>query len=145
MKVGDRNIFAKVLICGLLVTATATATAQQAGSPRNSLPTNGEVYTGAIAILAVVGAGAGIGIYFLVHHNHNLTGCASVTPDGLRLRTDGDQQSYSLVGEIAAIKPGDRVRVSGKKQRREAAGTQSFLVEKVAKDFGVCRVQPATP
>lgn len=145
MKAGGCNIFAKVAVCALRVTATATATAQQAESPRNSIPSTGEVYTGAIAILVVAGVGAGVGIYFLVHHNHNLTGCASVTPDGLRLRTEGDQQGFSLVGEIATIKPGDRVRVSGKKQKRNTAGVQLFLVEMVGKDFGVCGMQPATP
>ena len=145
MTAGHRNILAKVAMCTLLVTTTVTATAQKGASPRNSIPTSGQVYTGAVAIIAVVGVGAGIGIYFLVHHNHSLTGCASVTPDGLRLQTQGDDRSYSLVGEIAAIKPGDRVRVSGKKQNKDGGGAQLFLVEKVAKDFGSCKVQPATP
>jgi hypothetical protein len=46
--------------------------------------------------------------------------------------------------EVAGIKPGDPVRVSGKKG--ENAGVpQQFLVEKPAKDYGFCTVSPAVP
>jgi hypothetical protein len=56
-----------------------------------------------------------------------------------------NQQSYVLVGEVAGIKPGDRVRVSGKREKKNAGGPQQFLVEKLTKDYGVCTVVPATP
>jgi hypothetical protein len=44
---------------------------------------------------------------------------------------------------VASVKPGDRVRVSGKK--KASGGVQPFLVEKVSKLLGACKVQPATP
>ena len=140
MKVELRSIFAKAAVCALLVTTTVTAKAQFSGIG----PTKSEVVGIGIGIGAA-GAAIGIGVYYAVRHNHSVTGCAFVTPDGLRLRTEGDSQTYSLVGEIAAVKPGDRIRISGKKEKVDATGPRLFLVERVSKDFGSCKVQPATP
>jgi len=50
-----------------------------------------------------------------------------------------------LSGQVADIKPSDRVRVSGKKEKKKAGAPQQFLVEKLSKDFGACTAQPATP
>jgi hypothetical protein len=50
--------------------------------------------------------------------------------------------TYSLVGAVATIKPGDRVRVSGKKVKKSVGPTPQFLVDNLSKDYGAC---PATP
>jgi hypothetical protein len=146
MTTGHRRIFAVIVACVLGVTATVSAGGQKA-HPESSGCIG--VCPGQIAIIgagvAAAGTAIGIGIYFAVHHNHSLTGCASVTPDGLRLRRNGDQQSYSLVGEIAAVKPGNRVRVSGNRQKKNGDSPQVFIVEKLARDYGSCKVQPAVP
>jgi hypothetical protein len=55
------------------------------------------------------------------------------------LISESDKQPYTLVGEVAGIKPGDRVRVSGKKGKEKSAARE-FLVEKVSRDFGPCEV-----
>jgi hypothetical protein len=34
-------------------------------------------------------------------------------PNGLELQSRGDQHTYVLAGEVAAIKPGHRVHASG--------------------------------
>jgi hypothetical protein len=102
-------------------------------------PSTGEI-VGALVGIAAVGAGIGIGIYFVVKHNHSVTGCARSTADGLTLTTEPDEHTYSLIGEVAGIKPGNRVRVSGKKGKEKSSGTPQFLVEKVSKDFGACSV-----
>lgn len=52
----------------------------------------------------------------------------------MRVRT----RKLSAIGDVAGIKPGSRVRVSGKKEK--SSGTAQFLVEKVSKDFGACSV-----
>jgi hypothetical protein len=59
------------------------------------------------------------------------------------LQRDGDQRTYALIGDVSAIKPGDRVRLSGKK-KMAAVGSQPFFVEKLSKDFSACKVEPAT-
>jgi hypothetical protein len=62
------------------------------------------------------------------------------------LQNESDQQTYLLIGDVADVKPGERVRVKGKKKKAKApANDRSFLVEKFSKDFGACRAHPATP
>jgi hypothetical protein len=90
--------------------------------------------------IGVAGAAIGIGIYLLIRHDHSLTGCAINGPNGLELYTEGNQQTYALIGDVAAIKSGDRVRVSGKKKKQVAGSNRPFLVEKLSKDFGPCKV-----
>ena len=96
----------------------------------------------AIAGIAVAGAAIGIGIsYAFFHKNTSMTGCAALNSDKLTLRNESDQQIYMLVGDIGYIKAGDRIHVSGKKLI-DTAGKPNFLVERVAKDYGPCRIVP---
>jgi hypothetical protein len=136
MKTGLRTFLAKVAVCALIVTATATAKGQFGYKVTKGTE------AGVIAVLVGVGVGVGVGIYFAVHHGHALTGCAVSGSNGLQLQSD--QQTYALIGNVAAIKPGDRVRVAGKKEKTNAGGSEQFLVERVAKDYGVCTVVPVT-
>lgn len=92
--------------------------------------------------IAAIGAAIGVGVYFLVRKPPSVTGCVSSGPNGLTLRNESDQQTFSLIGDTAAIKPGDRIRVSGKKKKTETSGKRDFLVEKQGKDYGPCRVAP---
>ena len=94
--------------------------------------------------IAAIGAGIGLGIYSAVRpHGHSLTGCAGSGPDGPELASESDQQTYALTGELAGIKSGERIRVSGKKGRKSAGAHTQFHVEKLSRDFGACKAQPA--
>lgn len=100
-------------------------------------------------VASSIAAGAlvviGIGVYFLVRKTPSRTGCAALDRNVLELRNEGDQQTYMLIGDTADIKAGDRVRVKGKNRPKDASGKRSFLVEKLAKDYGPCKVASATP
>lgn len=130
------RVIAKAVLCVVLVVTAAR--------PANagSIPTKSDVVWIGIAVGAI-GAGIGIGIYYAVHHGHSLKGCAVSGPDGLQLQTEGDHQTYVLVGEVAGIKSGERVRVSGKRAKKTAGATPQFLVETLSKDYGACKVAPA--
>jgi hypothetical protein len=134
-----RTILGKIVVCALLVTATMTATAQVGYKVTTADK------AGVIAGVAVAGAAIGIGIYFAVHHGHSLRGCAVSGPNGLELQNRGDQQTYALAGAVASIKPGDQVRVSGKKQKTTAGDRLQFVVDTVTKDYGACTAGSATP
>jgi hypothetical protein len=96
--------------------------------------------------IAATGAAIGIGIYVLVRQDQSITGCAVSNSTGLQLKTEGDSQTFGLMGDISSINAGDRVRVSGKKKKKkDAAGNRQFLVEKVSKHLGACKVAPANP
>jgi len=145
-----RKTLAITLVCALAVTAAApqSAQARPAATQRQAHaigPIGGVTGGDAIAIgvaIVAIGAGIGFGIYFAFHHGHSLTGCAVTGANGLQLQNKGDQVTYSLVGAVATIKPGDRVRVSGKKVKKSVGSTPQFLVDNLSKDYGAC---PATP
>jgi hypothetical protein len=106
-------------------------------------PSKGEIVGG------IVGAAAGLAVtgYLIYHYSHrgrSLRGCAVASAGGLQIVNEGDQRSYDLTGETAMIKTGDRVRVSGKKVKGDPNHRQ-FVVTKLSKDYGACRVAPATP
>lgn len=107
-------------------------------------PSKGQV-AGAVIGIAAVGAAIGIGLYFAISHSHRLTGCAVSGPDGTILTSESDKQTYVLSGDVAGIKPGDRVRVSGKKIKQKSAGTRQYLVEKVSRDYGACKAAAQSP
>jgi len=134
-----RSILARLAACAVLLTATP----RPANASDSIVPKS--VVVVAVVAIAAVGAGIGVGIYYLVRHSHNLTGCAVSAPEGLELRTQADNQTYGLVGEVSAIKPGERIRVSGRKQKKSVGTFQHFLVEKLTKDYGPCPVSPVSP
>ncbi len=137
MTAGHRKILAMVAACALLLAATATAQPQ---SGTIGGVTGGDAVAIGVAI-AVIGAGIGFGVFYAVHHGHSLDGCAVSGANGLELQNRGDQQTYALVGDTAGIKPGERVRISGKKEKKSGGAHPQFLVEKLNKDFGACKAQ----
>jgi hypothetical protein len=136
MKARHRNILTVAAACALLVTGTDTAKAQIGVTKSQA--------DWIVVAIAAIGAGIGLGIYFAVRpHRHTLTGCAGSGPDGPELASESDQQTYALTGEVAGIKPGERIRVYGKKGRKSVGAHAQFLVEKLNRDFGPCNAPPA--
>jgi hypothetical protein len=72
----------------------------------------------------------------------SLQGCVSSAPNSLLLLNEGDRQTYDLLGDTTPVKAGQRVKVSGKK-KKDTSGKRYFLVGKLSKDYGVCKVSPA--
>jgi hypothetical protein len=68
-----------------------------------------------------------------------LHGCVSSAPNSTILLNEGDRQTYDLIGDMTAIKVGERVKVSGKK-KKDTSGKRYFLVGKLSKNYGACRV-----
>lgn len=120
------------------ITALAVAAAVVCSGAASCTKT--QVALSGAAIAAVI-VGATVGVTLAVQHSHHtLEGCIFTGPDGLKLRLS-DARTYTLKGEIANVKPGDRLKVHGsrvKRDKRGSAGDQVFLVEKVKKDYGPC-------
>jgi len=132
MKARLPSILAKAAICALLGVTTSTAKAQIGG-----IPSKGEVVVVAVTIVAV-GTAIGVGAYYAIRHDRAIDGCAVSGPGGLELQNRGGGQTYTLIGELEGIKPGERVRVSGKMEKKRAGVTRQFVVEKLARDYGAC-------
>jgi hypothetical protein len=75
---------------------------------------------------------------------HSLQGCVSSAPNSLLLLNEGDRQTYDLVGDTTPVKAGQRVKVSGKK-KKDTSGKRYFLVGKLSKNYGACKVSPTAP
>jgi len=73
---------------------------------------------------------------------HSLQGCVSSAPNSLILLNEGDRQAYDLIGDTTIIKVGERVKLSGKR-KKDTSGKRYFLVEKLSKAYGACKVSPA--
>lgn len=102
--------------------------------------------SGAEVAGAVVGIGAVIAVAIIVpveisRSHHNITGCIVTGPSGLELHTS-DAKAYSLEGNAASIKVGDKVRIHGSKikKTKDSTGPGVFKVEKLSRNFGPCPV-----
>jgi hypothetical protein len=133
-----KRSFILLLIFALLLSTAPVAKADLPYSSNNAK--NAGVIIGVVAVVA----GIGFLVYYSVHHGHSLKGCASSDPDGLQLANEGDGRTYELTGETSAVKLGERVRVSGKKTKHDPNHRQ-FVVSKLSKDYGACRVATQTP
>jgi hypothetical protein len=136
---------AVLALCILLAPTDRSILAQPPRARPSSIAygaSDGKVIGIAVGILAA-GVLIGVGAYFALRHNQRVTGCARSGPDGMTLTSDSDKQSYSLIGDVAKIKDGTRVRVSGKRRKEKSSPTPKFLVEKVSRDFGPCEVAAA--
>ncbi|HEX9201381.1 MAG TPA: hypothetical protein VF865_17625 [Acidobacteriaceae bacterium] len=94
-----------------------------------------------IAIVAVT-AVITVAIVYAIRHDPSIKGCATSGLNGLTLTNEGNQETFRLTGDTATIKPGDRVKVTGKKKKKDAAATRNFVVTKFNKDYGACKVTP---
>jgi hypothetical protein len=125
-----RLSIAVLLICILTALSSRPARAQIGIS-------NGQAAAITVAMGAIA-VGVGVGLYFAFRTPPTITGCAIAGTNGLTLQSEGDHQTFFLTGETAPIKAGDRVKVKGKKQKKDAAGNRSFLVSDLKNDYGAC-------
>jgi len=90
--------------------------------------------------IGIGAAAAGAGVLYLVqHHRGSVDGCVRRgANDQLSLLDSKTGKTYSLVLASADVKPGEEVRLSGKKTK-DAEGNSTFEVSRVEKDLGACR------
>ena len=113
---------------------TGTGTGTTAGyTPRT--------YSSKAAVIGGVAGGAALVGGLLLWHAHKratVVGC--VGPNGSTLMSEKNNKTYSITSEKGVdLKPGDRVKVSGKK-----IGNNSDLaldVDHLRKDYGSCQQQ----
>jgi hypothetical protein len=97
------------------------------------------VGTGAIALGAIIGT-----VVMVEVHNdrHTIKGCVSVSQNGLEVQDMKDNKSYKLLGVTANTRVGDVVKLHGTKEKakKDSGGDPAFVVEKVSRDYGTCKV-----
>jgi hypothetical protein len=93
-----------------------------------------------------VGAAAGVtAVGLLIHHHHqtasreqaSLIGCTESVLNGLSLKNETDNQTYTLLLGRTSVEPGERVELTGSKGSTDSIN-QAFHVRGVVKDYGAC-------
>jgi subtilase family serine protease len=99
-----------------------------------------------------IGAGAAAGVllaYFLLRNRNTAVGCVEGSGSSAKLINEKDKKTYALNAGTLDLKPGERVKLSGKKMK-SGSGESSFAAKKLVKDYGSCNEgaamnQPAQP
>ena len=130
----DAKVLSAVLIAALTLALCIPAEGQNSGK----IVSNGTI---AGVIVGVV-AGVAVIAIVAVHYSkkRTITGCVNPGANGMTVTDEKDKQLYALSGDTTNIKPGDRVRLQGKKAKSK--GPDKMLVwetRKVTNDFGVCQ------
>ena len=126
------------LLCG------ATAPQQCNTSNERIGPSTGEVVGVGVAVIGGIAIGTVVLVH--VHHaHHTVKGCVYAGSNGFEVKTD-DNKVYALSGDTLKVKEGDLVKFHGNKIKRAKGSTddQTFLVEKINKDYGPCKL-PTVP
>lgn len=141
---GLSRCIAALVICGLVIATNAPAQAR----PRAAFEGLGADSKATLVVAALVTAVAlfGLGVYFAVRQGHTVKGCVAEGGNGLALLTENGQ-SFVLLGTSTGLKAGERVKVTGARKKRVNGVTdkQSFVVDKLDKDYGACANLPAHP
>jgi hypothetical protein len=94
---------------------------------------------------AIAGAAAALVIVAVVviHESskkRTITGCVNSGENGMSVVDEKDKRTYTLSGNTAGIKPGDRITLQGKKVKPKGTDkTLTWETKNVTKDFGVCQ------
>ncbi len=112
--------------------------------PAGAQSSSGKIVSNGTIAGAIVGVVAGVVVVAIVavHYSkkRSITGCVNSEARGMTMTDEKDKQIYSLSGDTTNIKPGDRMRLLGKKAKSEGAGmTRVWETKSVSKDFGVCQ------
>ncbi len=122
-----------VLIVALCAVLAIPAHADQLGD---------DIRNAVIGIVAVSVALVVITVV-IVHESRKkrtVTGCVISGANGMSVTDEKDKRIYTLSGNSADIKPGDRVTLQGKKAKPNGANAPlAWDINKETKDFGACQ------
>jgi hypothetical protein len=122
---------------GVLIVVLSVVLATPARA--DSLKTTGDEIV--IGIVAVTAAIAVVVTIVVIHYSkkRTITGCVTSGQNGMTVTDEKDKQVYALSGDTTGIKPGDRMKLQGKKTTPKGSGKPlAWETKEVTKDFGVC-------
>jgi hypothetical protein len=139
-------ILATVTVLALLLASVENGGAQVKSHAALDRPGSNAKSDLLIAGFLTAVALVGVGVYFAMRHQHNLKGCVVDGSKGMELQTESGE-GFALFGQTAGVKAGERVKISGSRQKavKGVSARQSFVVQRLDKDFGACTVAMAHP
>jgi hypothetical protein len=92
-----------------------------------------------VASVAIV-----VAVVLVVRHEASYKGCVSSSPDGLEFTSQDGQPTYRLSGDTTTLRPGELVRLKGKKKSAKSSGGNrpTLIVTRIGKDYGACPAHP---
>jgi hypothetical protein len=99
-----------------------------------------EVAVGIVVAAVVVGVLVTVLILHYKSKKRAITGCVNSGANGLSVTDERDKQSYTLSGDTAGVKTGDRMTLKGKV--KHTGKTLVFESPKMIRDFGACQPAP---
>jgi len=118
-------------LCGSSVSSFAQT---QSGSFGHIGPSTGEI----VGILVGASVAIGVVVYLVIPKQKTIEGCVESSNGGLTLTTNGDQQRYALTSGNVTLQAGKRVKVKGKRGRKNESGAREFEVSRLVRDEGGC-------
>jgi hypothetical protein len=97
---------------------------------------------GIIAGIVAVSIAITFGVAVVVVHysrKRTVTGCVTSGVNGMTVTDEKDKHIYTLSGDTADVKPGNRMTLHGKKLKSESSHKMLLWeTTRVATDFGAC-------
>jgi len=125
-------------VSGVLMIALVAALATPARA--DTLQSNAhEIEIGIVAVVAALVVVVVVAIHYSTK-KRSITGCVISAANGMSITDEKDKQVYALSGNTTGIKPGDRMKLHGKKLKPNGADkTLVWEATEVTMDFGVCQ------
>jgi hypothetical protein len=126
--------------CGVLLVVLGLALAK----PAEAQLINGQVGpSGAPIVVGIVVTAVALVVatVLIIHYSKKraVTGCVVSGQSGMTLVDEKDKQIYMLSGDTTDIKPGDRMKLQGKKVKSKPPDkTLGWEASQVTKNFGAC-------
>lgn len=105
---------------------------------------SGKIVSNGTIAGVIVGVAAGVAVIAIVAFHYSkkrtITGCVNAGPSAMTVSDEKDHRTYALSGDVTDIKPGNRVKLEGK--RAKSTGAQKPLeweIKKVSQNFGACQ------
>ena len=93
------------------------------------------VVVGVVAVVAIVA----IVVIHKTSGKRTITGCVKPAQNGMTVNDENDQRVYTLSGDTAGVKPGERMTLQGRKIKPNAGNPPGWEITKVGTDYGVCQ------
>ncbi len=95
-----------------------------------------------IGIVAVTAALAVVITVVIMHESKKdkiITGCVKSAESGMTITDEKDEKVYTLSGNTVGVRPGDRMKLKGKKAKSKRDPALVWVANSVIQDMGVCQ------
>lgn len=128
------RVILNTLVCVALGLSLCAAAGAQAGPRSATIPGTGITQAGAIAIVVGVVAAVVIVAVVVIHKkagNRTITGRINAGAGGMTVTDENDHRTYLLAGEMAGVKPGERMTLEGKSVQPQGGTTFTLETKKI--------------